>query len=282
MFIQTEAMEHAESMKFLPGRPVMSSGTADFSGAQSAKRSPLAQRLFEIDSVARVVLGPDFIRVTKVPEVAWHIVKPPVLSAIMEHFVAGEPVVLEDEANDSTDEFGEDSEAATKIRELIETRVRPTAQQSGGNVAFRGYENGVVLLQFEGQAFSLKDGIENMLRHYLPEVEAVRDFRDAMPKPGLNTPEGEAIQKLLDDHINPSVAAHGGHIALVDVQDDTVYIRLEGGCQGCGMADVTLKQGIETEIKRAVPKISSVLDTTDHAGGTNPYYQPGKSGMSPI
>ena len=77
-------------------------------------------------------------------------------------------------------------------------------------------------------------------------------------------------------------AAHGGHIALVDVQEDTVYIRLEGGCQGCGMADVTLKQGIETEIKRAVPKISSVLDATDHAGGTNPYYQPGKSGMSPL
>ncbi len=223
MFIQTEAMEHPESMKFLPGRPVMASGTADFSNSQSAKRSPLAQRLFEIDSVVRIVLGPDFIRVTKAPEVAWHIVKPAVLLTIMDHYAAGEPIVLEDEADDSTDEFGEDSEAATEIRELIETRIRPTAQQAGGDVSFRGYDNGVVLLEFQGQAISLKDGIENMLRHYCPEVEAVRDYRDAMPKPGLNTPEGAAIQTLLDDHINPSVAAHGGHIALVDVQEDTVY-----------------------------------------------------------
>ncbi len=282
MFIQTEATDHPESLKFLPGRTVMASGSADFPNAQSAKRSPLARRLFEIDSVAGVALGPDSIRVTKAPEVAWHIVKPAVLSAIMEHFVAGDPIVIEDEAYDSADEFGEDSEAAAEIRELIETRVRLTAQQSGGDIAFRAYENGVVLLQFEGGAFSLMDRIESMIQHYFPEVEAVRDYRDATPKPGLNTPEGAAIRKLLDDNINPSVAAHGGHIALVDVQDDTVYIRLEGGCQGCGMADVTLKQGIETEIKRAVPKIASVLDVTDHAGGTNPYYQPGKSGMSPF
>ena len=285
MFIQTEATDHPESLKFLPGRPVMASGTVDFHNAQSTERSPLARRLFEIDSVARVFLGPDFITITKVPDVAWQIVKPPVLSAIMEHFVAGDPIVLEDEtdeADDSTGEFGEDSAATAEIRELIETRIRPTAQQAGGDVSFRGYQNGVVLLEFQGQAFSLKDGIENMLRHYLPEVEAVRDYRDAMPKPGLNTPEGRAIQMLLDERINPSVASHGGHIALVDVQDDTVYIRLEGGCQGCGMADVTLKQGIETEIKRAVPKIVSVLDVADHAGGTNPYYQPGKGGSSPV
>ncbi|MDP6352086.1 MAG: NifU family protein [Alphaproteobacteria bacterium] len=81
---------------------------------------------------------------------------------------------------------------------------------------------------------------------------------------------------MLDQRINPSVAMHGGHIALVDVTDDTVYIRLEGGCQGCGMADVTLKQGVEGEIKRAAPDIVHVLDVTDHAGGTNPYYQPSK------
>ena len=193
MFIQTEALEQPESMKFLPGRAVMASGTADFSSAQSAKRSPLAQRLFEIDTVARVALGPDFIRVTKVPNVAWPVVKPPVLSAIMDHFVAGEPIVLEDETDASTDQFGEDSEAAAEIRELIETRIRPTAQQAGGDVSFRGYDKGVVLLEFQGQAFSLKDPIENMLRHYLPEIEAVRDYRDALPKPGLDTPEGQAI-----------------------------------------------------------------------------------------
>ena len=282
MFIQTEATEHPESLKFLPGRPVMASGTADFRSAQSAKRSPLAQRLFEAGSVARVVLGPDYIAVTKAADVAWHVVKPAVLHSIMDHFAAGEPVVHAEEPEDATGEYGEDSTAAAGIRELIETRIRPTAQQDGGDVVFRGYENGVVLLEMQGTAFALKDAIENMLRHFYPELEAVKDYRDAMPKPGLSTPEGDAIQQLLDEQINPAVAAHGGHISLVDVQNDTVYIRLEGGCQGCGMADVTLKQGIATEIKRLVPKITSVLDATDHAGGTNPYYQPGKSGMSPI
>ena len=105
---------------------------------------------------------------------------------------------------------------------------------------------------------------------------------DAISKPGLETPTGKAVREVLDSRINPSVAGHGGHIALVDVQDDTAYIRLEGGCQGCGMADVTLKQGIETEIMQAVPQIRAVLDVTDHAGGTNPYYEPGKTGMSPF
>ena len=98
------------------------------------------------------------------------------------------------------------------------------------------------------------------------------------PKPGLETEEGRAIRKLLDEHVNPQVAGHGGHIALVDVAEDTVYLRLEGGCQGCGMADVTLKQGVATEIRRLVPSIVHVLDVTDHAGGSNPYYQPGKGG----
>ena len=126
------------------------------------------------------------------------------------------------------------------------------------------------------------DGIANMLRHYVPEVTDVVDYRDALPKPGLETPEGEAIRRVLDEQVNPAVASHGGHIALVDVQDDTVYIRLEGGCQGCGMADVTLKQGVETAIRREVPTIVNVLDVTDHAGGSNPYFQPGKGGASPM
>jgi Fe-S cluster biogenesis protein NfuA len=86
----------------------------------------------------------------------------------------------------------------------------------------------------------------------------------------------------LEKQVNPSVAAHGGHISLVDVQDDTAYIRLEGGCQGCGMADVTLKQGVVTQIQQVAPSITNVLDVTDHAGGDNPYYQPGKGGVSPL
>ena len=279
MFIQTQATDNPDCMKFLPGRVVTGGREIEFQGPDAASRSPLAQRLFAVDSVARVALGDDHIAITKTPDVAWHIVKPVLLGAIMDHFVAGDPVLLED-AND-TPELDVD-EISTQLRELIDTRIRPTAQQSGGDVSFRGFEDGVVLLELEGSAFSLLDGIANMLRHYVPEVRDVVDFRDALPKPGLETPEGEAIQRILDEQINPAVASHGGHISLVDVQENTAYIRLEGGCQGCGMADVTLKQGVETTILREVPAITSVLDATDHAGGENPYFQPGKDGMSPM
>ena len=172
-----------------------------------------------------------------------------------------------------------DPELAAKIKDLIETRIKPVASQNGGEVNYRGFKGGIVFLEITGAASELMMGIENMLRHYVPEVEGVADYRDAIPKPGLETAEGKAIRQLLDERINPQVAAHGGHIALVDVQDDTVYIRLEGGCQGCGMADVTLKQGVAKEIQSLVPAITTVLDVTDHAGGDNPYYQPGKGGM---
>ena len=112
-----------------------------------------------------------------------------------------------------------------------------------------------------------------MLKHYVPEVERVLDYRDAIPKPGLDTPEGRAIKEILDTRVNPSVAAHGGHISLIDVVGPRAYIRMEGGCQGCGMANATLKDGVEVEIKKEVPSIQQVLDVTDHAEGTNPYYQ---------
>lgn len=275
MFIQTQATENPDCLTFLPGREVTDGSALEFADAGAAERSPLAERLFAVEAVVRVALGADHIAITKTPDVAWHIVKPVVLGAIMDHFVAGDPVLKE--AGDQ-----DDDEISAQLRELIDTRIRPTAQQSGGDVTFRGFENGVVLLEMEGGAFSLMDGITNMLRHYVPEVREVKDYRDALPKPGLDTPEGEAVRRVLDEQINPSVAGHGGHIALVDVRDDVVYIRLEGGCQGCGMADVTLKQGIETTIRREVPAISSVLDVTDHAGGSNPYFQPGKGGMSPV
>ena len=278
MFIQTQATDNPDCMKFLPGRDVTDGRAIEFQGPDAASSSPLAERLFAVDSVARVTLGADHIAITKMPDVAWHIVKPVLLGAIMDHFVAGDPVLLED-AN-SAAEF-DDDEISAQLRELIDTRIRPTAQQSGGDVSYRGFENGVVLLEIEGSAFSLLDGIANMLRHYVPEVREVVDYRDALPKPGLETPEGEAIQRILDEQVNPAVASHGGHISLVDVQENTAYIRLEGGCQGCGMADVTLKQGVETAIMREVPTITSVLDATDHAGGENPYFQPGKGGMSP-
>jgi len=128
-------------------------------------------------------------------------------------------------------------------------------------------------MEYVGGAIQLQSGVENMLRHYIPEVKRVADWRDAIPKPGMNTDEAIAIQEVLETRINPSVAGHGGRISLIDVDNTRAYIRMEGGCQGCGMANVTLKEGVAVEIQKVVPSIKEVLDVTDHAGGTNPYFQ---------
>lgn len=106
-------------------------------------------------------------------------------------------------------------------------------------------------------------------------------FKIDNPNPVWNDPKAVAVQKVLDDEINPAVAAHGGFVTLLDVKDDVVYVALGGGCQGCGMVDVTLKQGIEVRVREAVPEIKAVIDSTDHAGGKNPYYKPSKGGASP-
>ena len=287
MFIQTETTSNPASLKFLPGQTVLTSGTADFPNVDAAARSPLAQRLFEIEGVVSVYLDPTSIILKKTDDKEWQILKPLILGAIMEHFTAGKPVLLEESSSegavDATDFPLEDEDAdpeiIAKIKDLIDTRIRPAASQDGGDVIYKGFKDGTVLLELIGSGVSLLVGIDNMLRHYVPEVSGVSDFRDAIPKPGMDTEEARIIQQLLDEKVNPAVASHGGHIALVDVQDDTVYIRLEGGCQGCGMADVTLKQGVATEIQGMLPNIAHVLDVTDHAGGDNPYYSPGKGGM---
>ncbi len=282
MFIQTENTSNPDTMKFLPGQPVLKSETADFPDVAAAAASPLAARVFEVAGVAGVFLDPESITVTKAGDKDWKVMKPAVLGAIMEHFTSGAPTVEDNAtAQSPLDDADMDSEVALQIKELIDTRIKPAAAQDGGDVIFKNFKEGTVYLEMVGSGMGLKDGIENMLKHYVQEVQRVADFRDAIPKPGLDTPEGKTIQKLLDKNINPSVAGHGGLISLVDVQADTVYIRLEGGCQGCGMADVTLKQGIEVEIKNAVPSITAVLDVTDHADGSNPYFQPGKGGMAP-
>ncbi len=147
---------------------------------------------------------------------------------------------------------------------------------------------GIASVYLEPQAISLTktDDVEwpmlkpvilgAIMEHFAAGEPAIHDEGQPLPKPGLDTEEGKAIQSLLEQRINPQVASHGGRISLVDVQDDTAYIRLEGGCQGCGMADVTLKQGVAKEIQALVSTITKVLDVTDHAGGTNPYFQQGK------
>ena len=282
MFIQTEATANADAMKFLPGRSVLEAGMVTFTRPEDAADSPLARALFALDGVNRVTLDTDAVTIGKEPDRDWQVMKPVILGAIMEHFTQDRPVMDTLAQADVGDTASEDPELAGTIEELINTRIKPVAQQDGGDVTFQEYRAGVVYLELTGPAFGLLSGIENMLRHYVPEVTAVRDHREAAPKPGRSSPMGQTIRRLLDERINPQVASHGGHIALVDVQDDTVYIRLEGGCQGCGMADVTLKQGVATEIQAVVPTINSVLDVTDHAGGTNPYYQPGKGGTSAL
>ncbi len=297
MFIQTEATQSPATLKFLPGERVMGEGTADFPNREDAARSPLASRLYQIDGVTGVSLGADFITVTKADDQDWAWIKPAILGAVMEHFTSGRPVMQDERAgagNGSGSAGGEPGSEAQEpvsdapqelidqVRALIEERLRPAIHGAGGDIELHSFVGGTVNLRLQGSAYGMLSQIDGMLRHYVPEIEVVQDVMDARPKPGLATEAGKAIRRLLDERINPQVAGHGGHIALVDVQDDTVYIRLEGGCQGCGMADVTLKQGVATEIQAIVPAITSVLDVTDHAGGTNPYYQPGKGGASAL
>jgi len=181
MFIETEGTPNPATLKFLPGRYVMGAGTADFASPASAARSPLAVALFDLPGVARVFLGGDFVTVTKTDEIAWQALKPQVLAVIMEHFVAGRPVIEGDaEADFDEDVSPEDEEIVAQIKELLDTRVRPAVASDGGDIVFRGYRDGVVRLHMQGSCSgcpssraTLKHGIENMLRHYVPEVTAV-------------------------------------------------------------------------------------------------------------
>ena len=281
MFIQTEKLPDECKMRFLPGREVFPFGPTSLDHKSDLRKFPLASRLLAIDHVIGVILEKESIVIKKSNGINWLQLKPAVLGAVMDHFVADHPVAVGDTKtvdNKVSDEsefllLDDSDPVVEELKELIETRIRPAASQGGGDVKLRGYDAGVVYVQFEGQAFQLLSGIENMLKHYVPEVERVADYRDAIPKPGLDTPEGRAIKEILETRINPSVAAHGGHISLIDVVGPRAYIRMEGGCQGCGMANATLKDGVEVEIKKEVPSIQQVLDVTDHAEGTNPYYQ---------
>lgn len=180
MFIETEGTPNPATLKFLPGREVMGHGTADFAGLEAAARSPLASVLFTLDGVSRVFLGADFITVTKTADADWQALKPRVLGTIMEHFVAGRPVI-EGEGEDAAEDVSpEDAEVVAQIKELLDSRVRPAVASDGGDIVFRGYRDGVVRLHMQGacsgcpsSSATLKHGIENMLRHYVPEVMRV-------------------------------------------------------------------------------------------------------------
>lgn len=178
MFIQTEATPNPATLKFIPGVDVMGTGTANFETADKATLSPLATSLFEIDGIGGVFLGSDFITVTSSGEKDWELLKPQVLGAIMDHFSSGKPVIIESEKTDSDED--EDG-IVMQIKELLETRVRPAVAQDGGDIIFHGFEDGIVYLHMQGScsgcpsaSATLKHGIENMLKYYIPEVMEVR------------------------------------------------------------------------------------------------------------
>ena len=183
MFIQTEATPNPATLKFLPGRTVLASGTLEMRDKAEAAKSPLAERLFEVPGVGGVFFGSDFITVTKTDS-DWPQLKPAILGVIMEHFMSGAPVVAAEAGDESADdEFfdANDAETVATIKELIETRVRPAVANDGGDITFRGYKDGVVYLAMKGSCSgcpsstaTLKHGIQNLLRHFVPDVTEVR------------------------------------------------------------------------------------------------------------
>jgi NFU1 iron-sulfur cluster scaffold homolog, mitochondrial len=182
MFIQTETTPNPATLKFIPGRQVMPDGTADFPSSEAGQRSPLAARLFSIPEVDRVFFGSDFISVTK-RDGDWRHIKPAVLGAIMEHFTRGLPL-FDSDAQETQEQVyeGEEAEIVAQIKELLETRVRPAVASDGGDIIFKGFDSGsgTVFLHLQGSCsgcpsstITLRNGIENMLRHYIPEVSGV-------------------------------------------------------------------------------------------------------------
>ncbi|PVH29123.1 NifU family protein [Pararhodobacter oceanensis] len=181
MFIQTESTPNPATLKFLPGQNVLGQGTADFPEAESAGNSPLARAIFDVQNVTGVFLGSDFITVTKAEATDWAHVKPAILGAIMEHFQSGRPAIEGQTEEAHATQDGPDGEIVEQIKELLDTRVRPAVAQDGGDITFHGFDRGVVYLMMKGacagcpsSTMTLKMGIENLLRHYIPEVTEVR------------------------------------------------------------------------------------------------------------
>ena len=185
MFIQTEATPNPATLKFLPGRSVSEAGTVNFESREQAVKSPLAETLFSINGVSGVMYGLDFISVTKA-DGEWQHIKPAVLGALMEHFMSGSILMVNEEASiDGDDECFEPADASivSTIKELLETRIRPTVAADGGDITFRGYKNGIVFLEMKGACAgcpssnaTLKHGVENLLRHYVPEIQSVEQI----------------------------------------------------------------------------------------------------------
>lgn len=181
MFIQTEQTPNPSTLKFLPGRVVMEKGTLDFAGSDTATSSPLAKRLFAVEGVERVFFGADFVTVTKAADKDWQVLKPSILGGIMEHYTSGEPIVVAGGTEAAPGAAAEDDEVVAQIKDLLETRVRPAVAQDGGDIVFQDFRDGIVYLHMQGSCSgcpsstaTLKMGIENLLKHYVPEVVEVQ------------------------------------------------------------------------------------------------------------
>lgn len=190
MFIETETTPNPATLKFLPGEQVMASGTREFTSPEAAEASPLAQALFDLGDVTGVFFGRDFVSVTAAPGVQWSGLKPQVLSILLDHFVSQAPlfapgsaagIAVPAEADESLADDPADADVIEQIKELIETRVRPAVANDGGDIIYRGFRDGVVFLQMQGacsgcpsSTATLKNGIESLLKHYVPEVSEVR------------------------------------------------------------------------------------------------------------
>lgn len=265
MFIQTRSQEDPLSMLFMPGEAVLPPGSARVDEARAAATSPLARRLLKIDGIAAVSLGLDELMVRRDPGREWYLLKPSVLGAIMEHYASGEPVLAEP--------------AAMKILDLVDDRIRPAIGAYGGEILFKGFEDGVLTLELIGGGGPRKQSmVASIVKHHVPEVSRVEWIGDAPRVPDRvftdpPGPEAEAVSRLLDESVNPAVAAHGGRIDLVNVVDRVAYVRMEGGCQGCSASAATLQQGVRNAIMTEVPAIQGVVDLTDHGAGANPFYR---------
>ena len=189
MYIETETTPNPATLKFLPGRQVMPSGTRDFADPESAEASPLASALFSLGDVTGVFFGSDFVSVTAAQGTDWAALKPQVVAVLLDHFVSEAPLFAGGDAagiavpaeDDTVEDNPEDADVIAQIRELIETRVRPAVAGDGGDIIYRGFREGVVFLQMQGacagcpsSTATLKQGIEGLLKHYVPEVTEVR------------------------------------------------------------------------------------------------------------
>ena len=189
MFIETETTPNPATLKFLPGQEVMPAGTREFTSPEAAAASPLAEALFDLGEVTGVFFGRDFVSVTAAPGVSWGVLKPQVVAMLLDHFVSGAPLFAAASAGGiavpgESEDFGDDpadADIVAQIRELIETRVRPAVANDGGDIIYRGFREGVVYLAMQGacsgcpsSTATLKNGIETLLKHYVPEVSEVR------------------------------------------------------------------------------------------------------------